>query len=363
MATRCRAFVRETSDRRNVEGLAVELVFGDVLQPETIATAASGCDVLFHTAAVYTYHGHTPDELESVAVQGTLNALEAARRSGVRRVVLTSSSSVLGSSIRPVARDEASGCPEGGAPPYIVAKAAQERAAFRRAAELGLEMVAVCPTLTVGPYDYRLGPSNAAIVTYLADPFKLTYPGGCNIVSARDIAAGHVLAAKVGIPGERYVLGADNLEWSDVHRMISELCGMPGPHFTANHTVSFLAAAAQEVAARLTGRSPRVTRLQSKMVGRYYWYRYDRAAALGYAPQPSRRALAEAVAWLVASPHVSRGLRTAIRLSREVYEARNELDREPERERGWPIHENVQECRHREAPAPPGMGDSPGPPP
>lgn len=322
-----RAFVRATSDLRSLAGLDVEIVYGDVLQPETIEAAANGCDVLFHAATIFAYWGHTTDELESTAIKGALNAVESAKRAGVRRLVLTSSAVVLGSSTRPSVRDENSEMSEKDAPPYDVSKVDQERAAFARAAELGLELVAVCPTVSIGAHDYRLSPSNALIITYLNDPFKLTYPGGCNLVSARDVARGHVLAAEKGVPGERYLLGSENLEWPDIHRAISELCGVPGPFFFANHTGSYLAAATVEAFSWVTRKQPTTTRVQAKMIGRYYWYRHQKAASLGFNPRTVRRALAEAVSWLAASPHVSRELRATLKLSREVYEARTSMER------------------------------------
>src|SRR5262249_10338966 len=225
-----RAFVRQTSDLRSLDGLPAEIVYGDVLQAETIAAAAEGCELLFHTAAVFAYWGRSAHELTTIAVDGTRHVVEAAHRAKVRRMVLTSSSVVLGSSHRRALRDERCEANEPDAPPYVAAKVAQERAAFQRAAELDLELVAVCPTISVGAPGYRRSPSNAVIVTYLADPLRLTYPGGCNIVSASDVARGHILAAEAGTPGERYVLGSENLEWSTIHRTISELCGVPGPY-------------------------------------------------------------------------------------------------------------------------------------
>jgi len=317
-----RAFVRKTSDLRSLSGLDVEIVNGDVLEAATIDAAAKGCDVMFHAAAIFAYWGHSKDELLNTALQGSLNAVEAAKRVGVRRVVLTSSSVVLGSSMRPEVRDENSQSTEKDAPPYVSTKIDQERAAIARAAELGVEIVAVCPTMTVGPHDYRLSPSNAIIVTYLKDPFKLTYPGGCNIVSVIDVARGHILAAEKGIPGERLVLGSENLEWVDIHRMISELCGVPGPYFFANHTSSYLAAVANEAMTFFMRTAPTTSRAQARMVGRYYWYSHERAAMLGFKPRPARQALAEAISWLSGSSHISRELRSNLRLSREVYRAR-----------------------------------------
>ena len=84
-----RAFVRETSDLRSLEGAPVEIVYGDALSVESITRAAEGCDLLFHAAAVFTYWGYSGDELETIAVRGAINALEAAHHAGVRRVVLT----------------------------------------------------------------------------------------------------------------------------------------------------------------------------------------------------------------------------------------------------------------------------------
>jgi dihydroflavonol-4-reductase len=231
-------------------------------------------------------------------------------------------------------RDECAEFREKDAPPYVVAKVEQERAAFRRAAELGVDLVAVCPTITIGPHDYRLSPSNAVIVNYLADPLKITYPGGCNIVSVSDVARGHVIAAESGKPGERYLLGSENLEWSTIHTMISEFCGAAGPLYRTNHTGSYFASTASEVLAWLSRKDPISTRVQAKMVGRYYWYSHDRMASLGFKPKPARAALAEAVSWLLASSHISRELRSTLRASREVFKARQSMELREKAEAG-----------------------------
>jgi len=317
-----RAFLRPTSDVRSLENLPIEIAHGDVLNGESLEAAMQGCDIVFHTAAVFSYWGMSPSSLEHLAVEGTTNVIEAAHKAGIRRVVFTSSSVVFGSSNRPLVRNETNHLDDADPPPYVLAKALQERAAFETANKLGIELVAACPTMTVGPYGYRLGPSNGLIVSYLRDEFRTTYPGGCNIVSAEDVAKGHRLAAEKGLPGERYLLGSENLKWQTIHGMISELCGVPGPYWKANHTLSFLAATGHELASRLTGTPPLVTRAQAGMVGQYYWYGHTKAAALGYQPIPARQALAQAISWLSSSPHISRQLRTRLQLSREVFQAR-----------------------------------------
>jgi dihydroflavonol-4-reductase len=313
-----RGMVRRTSDLRSLAGLPVELVEGDVLDEGSLARAAAGCDVMFHTAAIFAYWGHRDAELERITVDGTRNAVAAARAASVRRVVLTSSSVVCGSNARPVERDETCGLDDRDPPFYYVAKARQEATARSLARRNGIELVAVCPTMSVGAHDYRLVPSNQVILRYLDDPFRVTFPGGCNIVHVQDVARGHVLAAEHGEPDGRYLLAGENLEWSLLHRIVAELCGVPAPALLATHTAAYLTACASEAAAWLTGRPPAATRAETKTLGRYYWYSHARASALGYAPRPARRALAEAIAWLLSSPHVSATLRSRLRPAREV---------------------------------------------
>lgn len=315
--------VRPTADRSAVEGLPLRLAVGDVLAADTLADAFREQDVVFHTAVAFSYWGGEPGEITRTATAGSLNVLATAAAAGVRRVVMTSSSVVLGAGYAPQIRDEdAQAEDDTGESDYVLAKIAQERAALEAAERLGVEVVFACPTMSVGGFASRLGPSNSVITSYLADPLRLTWAGGCNIASVRDVAAGHVLLAEHGEPGARYVLGGENLTWRSIHAVIAELAGVAPPAAQASALSCYAIAAAEEARAQLTGRPPLATRAQARMVGRYYWYSHSRAAALGYRPRPARNALAEALAWLAASPHVSRETRATMRLAREVHEAR-----------------------------------------
>jgi dihydroflavonol-4-reductase len=313
-----RGLVRATSDVRALEGLDVEHVVGDVLDRASLESAMEGCDVVFHTAGVFTYWDRDPRRLESVVLDGTRNALEAADSQGVSRFVLTSSSVTCGSSPRPEPRDERDHLRDPDAPAYYEMKARQENEALELSDRLGLDLVAACPAITVGGPDYRLLPSNAIIVNFLNDPFAFTFPGGCNVVHVEDVARGHVHVAERGERGERYLLGSENLTWAEIHRTIAELCGVRGPTWTTTLTAAYLAASAMELAARWTKKPPASTRAEAKALGRYYWYTSERARALGYRPRSSREALAEAIAWLLGSPHLSGAMRERVHPSSEV---------------------------------------------
>jgi dihydroflavonol-4-reductase len=234
---------------------------------------------------------------------------------------------VFGYSTQKTIIDETASTPDpNGEPGYVKAKVAQHHHALRIAAELGLDVRLACPTMTIGPTSTRLGPSNGTIIAYLADPVGSTYPGGCNLVSAHDVAAGHLAIANAGTAGESYLLGSGNMTWQQVHRMIAELAGVSPPRIQLNHTTAYLAAASEELRAALTGRTALSTREQASMIGRYYWYSHHKAATLGYAPSPVRDAMVQTLSWLARSPHVTREVRARMRLSPEIYRFRASLE-------------------------------------
>lgn len=319
-----RALTRAGSDERALAGLPVEHVCGDILGgARELAPAMDGCQLVFHAAARFALDGAKGGALEHTAVAGTANVIEAAALARVARVVVTSSSVVFGSSPQPRVRDEDATADDAFVePPYVAAKTRQHRQAIELGRRFGVEVLLACPTMSVGPHGTALGPSNGIIVSYLRDPLRLTYPGGCNIVSVRDVARGHWDVARHGQPGRSYILGGENLRWTEIHAMVAALCGVAAPRLVLNHSAAYLAGAYDELRARLSGREALGSREQARMIGRYYWYDHARAARLGYVARPARAALAEACAWLASSPHIDREVRTTMRLADEVHAAR-----------------------------------------
>jgi dihydroflavonol-4-reductase len=317
-----RVLLRSKSDLTSLKGLSVDKFDGNVLDETSIEAAANGCHWVFHAAAVFSYSGMGAEEQTDLAVRGTRNVLKASHRVGVSRVVVTSSSVVLGSTSVPLVLDEEAEFAEPMPAAYTLSKIKQENTAFSIGDSLGLDIVAVCPTLVMGGQDYRISPSNASIVNYLNDPFRCSFLGGCNIVSAYDVARGHILAAKHGVNGQRYVLGSENLSWQALHALISELTGAFGPSITLNHTASYLAAAAIEAAARFGGQRPTVTRDEARMSARFYWYSHQKIAAIGYSPRPARQVLVEAIAWVIQRGLIADSVMSQLKLGSEITQAR-----------------------------------------
>lgn len=284
--------------------------------------ALDGCDGLVHCAAVYAFGPEHEEQVRGVNVAGTRGILEAAADVGTARAVVTTSSVTRGSSREPLARSERDTLGDEPAPAYYESKVAQEEAALEVGARRGIEVVLALPTLALGGPYRRLAPSNAIVLRYLLDPTRSTFAGGGNVVDARDVGAGHVLLLERGTPGERYLLGGENLSWRAVHGLVADLAGLPGPFAEVSPGMASALAATSEWWGRVSGRPALSTREEAATIGRYYWYASDSAASLGYAARSARMTVAAAVGWLAVSPDLPRWVRESLRLHPDVRAAR-----------------------------------------
>jgi dihydroflavonol-4-reductase len=300
----------------------VRLVRANIDHEAQLERGFRDIDVVVHCAAVYVFGTAEAGRLEEVNVEGTRRVVAAAARSGVRRVVVTSSSVTCGSSKLPVAMNETNSISDEWVPAYYRSKQRQEAAAFAVGAEHGVEVVVACPGVVLGGPSGRLVPSNAIVLRYLLDPTRSTYPGGASLVEVGEVAAGHVLLAEAGQPGARYLLAGENLSWHALHALIGQLAGVGGPHAESTASWAYAASALSEAWAKLTGAEPLSTREEALTVGRYYWYDSGKAAALGYRAGQARQAVAASLAWLIAEGRVPRWVRAGLRMSAEVYGAR-----------------------------------------
>ncbi|MFC8501593.1 NAD-dependent epimerase/dehydratase family protein [Pedococcus sp. NPDC057267] len=289
---------------------------------EGLRGAFIGCDAVVHCAAVYAFGSARAAEVGRVNVDGTTSVVRAAADAGLDRVVVTSSSVTRGSSLLPVARTEDDRLGDEPAPAYYASKVAQEEAALAAGREHGIPVVLALPTVVLGGPFTRLAPSNAIVLRYLLDPTRSTFPGGCNVVDARDVGAGHVVLLERGGPGERYLLGGEDVTWRTLHTLVSELAGLPGPFAELPAASAWGIAAVTEWWASLTEQQPLSTRDEASTVGRHYWYSSAKARELGYAARPAREAVAASLAWLAVSRDLPRWAREGLRLHADVRAAR-----------------------------------------
>jgi dihydroflavonol-4-reductase len=232
---RPRAFHRPMSSLRAIEGLRLEHALGDILDPDSLGAAMAGIEVVIHCAAQMG-PWRDPARMTAGHVMGTRNVARAALRAGVRRLIYTSSVAALGvPDPLPSGRthpemlmDEAHDWNYGPSQwRYGYAKHLAEQE-IRKAIQDGLEAVIVNPSMVFGPGDvHRIQSSLLWNVARGRIPF--CPPGGLNAVHIDDVVEGHLAAIQRGRPGERYILGGENLSHAHLLAVTAEVVGRRPP--------------------------------------------------------------------------------------------------------------------------------------
>lgn len=226
-----RVTYRDGARLRRLAALPVDPVRADILDRTAMRRALRGCDVAFHTAGLV---GSRPAaRVFEVNALGARVAVEAAAAAGVPRVVVTSSVGAIGPVPHGEVADERGVYRTGDLGlTYADAKHEGEVEALAAAARLGVEAVIVNPCYVLGVPVDRSQPgetSTRTIGNYLRGRLPAVVDGGTNIVDVEDVAAGHLLAAERGRPGERYVLGGHNVTWVELIDRVAELSGVRHP--------------------------------------------------------------------------------------------------------------------------------------
>jgi dihydroflavonol-4-reductase len=298
-----RVLVRNTSNRRNLDGFQAEIIFGDINDPAAVARAIAGCRYVFHLAADYRIW--VPDQVSMLRtnVEGTANVMRAAKAVGVERIVHCSSVAALGfTPDGSPANEDTPVDPKKIAGAYKRSKYMGEQAVRTLIREEGVPAIIVNPAAPVGMRDIKPTPTGRMIVDAANGKIPAYMDTGLNLVRVEDVAIGHVLALERGKIGEGYILGGENLSLREILTMITEEAGRKPPRIKLSPTLMWPVAWAEEAMARMFKMEPRVTRDHLRMARHKMFFSSDKAIReLGYAPRPVRPAIKEAVAWFLAN--------------------------------------------------------------
>ena len=291
-----RALVRPTSARTNLPR-GVEVAVGDMRDPAAMTTAMQGVRYLFHVAADYRLWAADPEEIIAANIEGTRNAMQAAKAAGVERIVYTSSVATL--ALREGApADESVGLDESqGIGAYKRSKIAAERI-VEAMVEGGLPAVIVNPSTPIGPRDVRPTPTGRMLVEAARGRMPAYVDTGLNLVHVDDVAEGHLSALSLGRVGERYILGGDDVLLAELLAVIAAAVGRRGPLAKLPRAPLFPLAYAAEAVARVTGREPFITVDGLRMAKRRMFFTSRKAEReLSYRHRPWREGLDDALAW------------------------------------------------------------------
>lgn len=276
-----------------------EWVQGDITDRTAVARATRGCEAVVHAAALYSYARSHRARMDAVNVEGTRLLMRECVRSGVRRVLITSSSATCG----PVAGRSAT---ELDAPPawelrvpYKRTKMLAENLALAAASD-GPEVLCVNPTTVVGAGDSPPTPSGRMIRDLVNGRIRGYLPGaGINVVSVRDVARGHALAMGRGRSGHRYILGGDDLRLREAFGIVLAAVGRAGPRWPLPWHAAYGAALFADLLGRAFGHEPRlIVRDEVRLSRTPLYFSSEKARSeLGYDPAPAVAALTDAARW------------------------------------------------------------------
>ncbi len=298
-----RLLTRSSSNMAALEGLAAESVTGDLRQPEALRSALRGCDALVHVAADYRLWVPDPAEMYKANVDGTRELLRIAREENVAKVVYTSSVATMGFRKDTTIVDEQTPVSEADMiGHYKRSKWLAEQEAIA-AARAGQHVMILNPTTPIGPGDRKPTPTGRIVVDFLKGKFPAYVDTGLNLVDVEEVARMHLVALERGTPGERYILGGENLTLKQILDKMAAISGLPSPTMKVPHAVAMAFAFFDErITGRLRGREPRAT-VEAVRMGRKYMFASSAKAErdLGFQVHPVYKALRAAMDWFVAN--------------------------------------------------------------
>jgi dihydroflavonol-4-reductase len=313
---RVRAMMRASADPAPLDGLAVEIVRGEVTSAADVARAVEGCGAVHHTAAGFLMWARDPErEIIRPSIEGTRLVLEAARTAGVERVVYTSSGGTIGHAPSPDTMLDEDDFNEHPHTYYLQGKCAAEKEALAFTKQTGLPIVVVNPGLILGPRFWKLSESVRQVEQFLNRGAPAYFDGGFPVVDVEDVAVGMVLAQERGRSGERYILSGENVSVKQLFDLMSELTGIPAPKRKLPVPVLRLLAGGMELASKITRSRPMLDRSQvDEFAGK--WGCLSNAKAireLGMTFRNARETVARTVGWCLSHGFVKEGRRAAMR--------------------------------------------------
>ncbi len=292
-----KALVRSTSSLANLNGLDVELVYGDLNDPD-LSCLMQGCQVLFHVAACYSLWQRDRQNLWQSNVLGTRNILQAAQKAKIERVVYTSSVAAIGVAQDGQAVDETHQSPvEKLIGNYKKSKYYAELEAIA-AFKDGLDIVIVNPATPIGARDIKPTPTGEIVVRFLQGKMPFYTHTGLNLIDVDDVAWGHVLALEKGKSGDRYILGNQNLTLKQILEELAKITNLSAPQYAIPHFIPYIAAWFDEIVLSALGKTPTIALEGVKMAQQQMFYCSDKAITQLGLPQSSvPQALHKAVTW------------------------------------------------------------------
>lgn len=293
------AFIHPGSTSTTLDGLAITLKKGDLLDFESVEKAMAGCDCIIHTAANTNIWPFRSENIRKVNIDGTLNVIAAAKKLQVKKMVHIGTANTFGYGTKENPGDETK--PYTGDKyglDYMDSKHEIHHIIMKEVAENQFPCVVVNPTFMLGKYDTK--PSSGAMVKALAEGKVPGYTlGGRNYIYVRDAATGVVNALEKGRIGESYILGNKNMSYKEAFTLMSGVIGTKPPRIGLPYFISYAYASIGTLIAKMSNKPPTISVPMVKIAYDKHFYSAQKAVEEIDLPQtPVEDAIRESYEWL-----------------------------------------------------------------
>lgn len=294
-----RALVLPSDPVKSIEGLGIELAYGDVRDYRSLVRAFKGADVVYHLAGIVAIGSGKKRLLREVNVQGTKNVSDACLDLGVPRLVYVSSIHAfkeppMGTPILETKDFDARKVSGG----YAKSKAEATKYVLGLTVK-GLDAVVVHPTGVIGPYEYGLSHMGQLFVDFMRSRLFAVIDGAYDFVDVRDVAKGIVLAAKYGRKGENYILSGEHVTIKNMMQVLQDETGIKAPKRVIPTWFAYITGAFAELYYMAMRQKPLFTSYSVATLSSNSLTSCNKAnKELGYSPRPFRDTVRDTVAWL-----------------------------------------------------------------
>jgi len=290
-----RALVHEHN--KSLEGLPVEIAFGDVLDFDSLCRAFQGAEVVYHLAARISISMDDWPLLEAVNVNGTRNVIQACISCGVRRLVYFSSIHAFEQEPLDVPIDESRPLAEYDSIPYTRSKALACKEILS-GIERRLDAIIISPTAIAGPNDYQLSHFGQVLLSLARGKLPALVTGGFDWVDVRDVVETAIRAEEQAPCGAHYLLSGHWVSLCEVASLVTDITGVPAPRLVLPLWLVRLTAPIITAFDRITGRRPLYTSAAIKILYSNRKISHDRATRdLDYQPRPFRETIIDTLRW------------------------------------------------------------------
>jgi dihydroflavonol-4-reductase len=282
----------------NLDGKVAELVHGDILDCDTVKQATESCDAIVHAAASTSIWPPKSEIQRRINVNGTANIVEAAKKLKIGKVVYVGSATSFGYGTKEDPGNESREYLLGHfGLDYFDSKYEAQKLVLKAAKKGDVPAVVVNPTYMFGPYDTKPGSGTLILGTY-HQKLPGGGTGGRNYASVKDVAVGIANALEKGKVGECYILGNENLNYSELFGKISKVTGKPSSKRVWPAWLGKAVGLAGSVYGRVFNVMPALTLVLVKLALSEHYYTPRRAVEALEMPQtPIETAIDDAFRW------------------------------------------------------------------